>query len=301
MNRLRTTSHVASVDAAPENGALVPGNGHGQTRSIAAENGDPMNTTHVGVFERLAAPFPERCVSFKPQVVQGRNALAIAYLDARVVMDRLDEVLSPGGWQDDYSAMPGGGVKCTLSLKIDGEWISKSDVGSRSDQADEGDQIKAAFSDSLKRAAVRWAVGRYLYHFPKQWVGYDPDRRCFTETPTIPDWALPTDQSSRTQVPPPPTPDQAATVVRANSQSTNPNGGPSDGRALFTWLKQQERTLVEDHRCRPGELVEHVAQAGAAAGHGTQIVRWAPLAVRFGVNAASEFIAQRNGQPDSAA
>ena len=35
------------------------------------------------IFRELAAPFPADEVQFKPQVVKGNRALAIAYIDAR--------------------------------------------------------------------------------------------------------------------------------------------------------------------------------------------------------------------------
>jgi hypothetical protein len=38
----------------------------------------------------LAAPFDRSVVKFKPAVVQGNRALALAYVDARVIQDRLD-------------------------------------------------------------------------------------------------------------------------------------------------------------------------------------------------------------------
>jgi hypothetical protein len=40
------------------------------------------------------------------------------------------------------------------------------DVGGPSEQPDEGDRVKAAFSDALKRAAVKFGIGRYLYRLP---------------------------------------------------------------------------------------------------------------------------------------
>jgi hypothetical protein len=283
-----------------------------------------VNLTEPDTFRRLTAPFPADSVSFKPQAVNGRKALAIAYLDARAVMDRLDDVFGQSGWQDDYEALPGGAVKCTLRLRVGDEWVSKSDVGSRSDQPDEGDQVKAAFSDSLKRAAVKWGIGRYLYHLPKQWVGYDPDRRCFTESPRLPDWALPDGAhaavepkapsvSSTTPATPLASPSQPRTAhqppgppaapashrgsasLPANGTSARPNTPPTEGRSLFRWLKDQEKELVDDRFCRPGELVEHVAQAGAAAGHGTAIVRWNAPAVTHAIDAALDFIARRKG------
>ena len=129
----------------------------------------------------LAEPFDPAEVRFKPAVVTGNRALALAYVDARVVQSRLDEVLGVDGWQDDYECLPDGSVVCRLRLRMGGEWITKVDVGGPSEQPDGGDRLKAAFSDALKRAAVKFGVGRYLYRLPNQWMDYDPQRRQFSE------------------------------------------------------------------------------------------------------------------------
>lgn len=137
----------------------------------------------------LAEPFEESDVSWKPQAVKGSRAMAIAYIDARNVMDRLDAVVGLANWKDEYELVDGG-VVCHLSVKIDGEWIHKSDVGSYSDQPDGGDRLKSAFSDSLKRAAVKFGIGRYLYRLDNQWVDYDPSSKKMA-TPSLPGWARP--------------------------------------------------------------------------------------------------------------
>src|SRR5262249_23519639 len=62
--------------------------------------------------QRLAAPFDPAEVRFKPAVVSGNRALALAYVDARVIQDRLDEVLGVDGWQDDYESLADGSVVC---------------------------------------------------------------------------------------------------------------------------------------------------------------------------------------------
>ena len=95
----------------------------------------------------LTAPFPPDAVHWKPIVVKGNRALAAAYLDARAVMQRLDCVFGVGSWKDAYQPVNGGSVVCTLSVKVDGEWVDKTDVGSPSEQPDSGDKLKAAFSD----------------------------------------------------------------------------------------------------------------------------------------------------------
>jgi hypothetical protein len=160
--------------------------------------------------DALAAPFEPSEVKFKPQSVKGNRAKAIAYIDARLVEDRLDEVVGVGGWQDEYQVLPDGSVVCQLRVKINGEWVTKTDVGSQSEQPDEGDRMKAAFSDALKRAAVKYGVGRYLYRLPSLWVDYDPQKRQFTAPVPLPKWALPKQAAvpaapvgSTTQTPPP--------------------------------------------------------------------------------------------------
>lgn len=144
----------------------------------------------------LTAPFPPDAVHWKPLSVKGNRALAAAYLDARAVMQRLDSVFGVGGWKDAYQLVAGGSVVCTLSVKVDGEWVEKTDVGSPSEQQDAGDKLKSAFSDSLKRAAVRLGIGRYLYRLPRQWCEYDSQRRQFVRPPQLPPWALPATKQS---------------------------------------------------------------------------------------------------------
>lgn len=152
--------------------------------------------------DRLSEPFPAAEVKFKPQSVKGNRAVAMAYIDARLVMDRLDQVVGPGHWQDQYRVLEDGSVVCTLALRVDGEWIDKSDVGSLSAQPDAGDRLKAAFSDALKRAAVKWGIGRYLYRLSAQWVDYDPVKKQFTQKPILPFWAIPEADRARQAGPP---------------------------------------------------------------------------------------------------
>lgn len=152
-------------------------------------------TAGADVTAALAEPFDPSEVRWKPQSVKGNRALAIAYIDARCVQDRLDEVLGVEGWQDDYEVLSDGSVVCRLRVRIGGDWVLKTDVGSLSEQPDGGDRLKAAFSDALKRAAVKLGVGRYLYRLSSQWVDYDPVKKGFPVTPQLPAWARPTPQA----------------------------------------------------------------------------------------------------------
>ena len=118
--------------------------------------------------QKLFAEFPHESVHWRAQSVtkDGDKAMALAYIDARNVMDRLDAICGPANWQDSYTETPKGRLICTLSINIDGVWVSKSDGAGDTDV--EGD--KGAISDALKRAAVKWGIGRYLYDMPTPWV-----------------------------------------------------------------------------------------------------------------------------------
>lgn len=119
------------------------------------------------MFEQLAAEFPRSAVSWRAQTVtkDGTKALALAYIDARDVMDRLDEVCGPENWSDRYE-FHGARTVCYLAIRVNDEWIVKADGAGDSDVEAE----KGAISDALKRAAVKWGIGRYLYHIEAPWV-----------------------------------------------------------------------------------------------------------------------------------
>jgi hypothetical protein len=86
----------------------------------------------------LAAPFDPAAVRRKPTKLTSNRALAAAYIDSPAVQDRLDEVLGVDGWQDDYHCLLDGSVVCRLRSRIDGEWLTKVDVGGPSEQPDGG-------------------------------------------------------------------------------------------------------------------------------------------------------------------
>ena len=50
--------------------------------------------------------------------------------------------------------------------------------------------IKGGLSNAMRRAAVQWGIGRYLYDLPQQWVPVD-DYKQFKVTPRVPDRFLP--------------------------------------------------------------------------------------------------------------
>ena len=134
---------------------------------------------------KLAAPFDPAIVSWRvgPTNQDKTKGMALAYLDARDVMRRLDEVCGAENWQDNYPWSDGKRVVCSIGINIermiarrgtDGlmepvaehEWVWKTDGAGDTDMEGE----KGALSDAFKRAAVKWGIGRYLYDTDSPWV-----------------------------------------------------------------------------------------------------------------------------------
>src|SRR3954470_4052845 len=56
--------------------------------------------------DALTAPFPDDEIEFLPRASANGRALALAHIDARSVMRRLDAVVGPDGWWFDFDVMP---------------------------------------------------------------------------------------------------------------------------------------------------------------------------------------------------
>src|SRR5262249_27826717 len=184
---------------------------------------------------------------FKPQTVSGNRALAVPFVDARVIQDRLDDVLGVMGWQDSYECLPDGAVVCRLRIRLGAEWITKEDVGGQSEQPDEGDRRKAAFSDALKRAAVEVGLGRYLYRLEPQWVDYDRQKRQFVRPPALPASALP--GAGTTEVDPAVvavTEKKGGKAKSAEAEARQGRGKPANGLELHRRLQDKDKQLAQE-------------------------------------------------------
>lgn len=129
----------------------------------------------------LSTPIQDDDVEWKVQTVtngnNGLKALLVPYVTSRAIMARLDEVFGLC-WQDEYKVLDIGGkpgMQCTIIITDpnSGRVITK-----RSDAAEltHIEAIKGGYSDSLKRAAVKFGIGRFLYDLPQQWVQISQQR-----------------------------------------------------------------------------------------------------------------------------
>ncbi|AQQ55329.1 Rad52/Rad22 family DNA repair protein [Planococcus lenghuensis] len=124
------------------------------------------------IMETLKAPFQPSEIEWRVQSAtrnqNGVRLLVVPYITARGIMDRLDAILG-AQWTSTFQQMKIAGKEgfgCSLSIKIGDEWITRTDGAEVSDI----ESIKGGHSNALKRAAVQWGVGRYLYDLPKFWV-----------------------------------------------------------------------------------------------------------------------------------
>jgi hypothetical protein len=157
--------------------------------------------------KRLSDFFAPEDLEFKPITISKKSTpnkgLAAAYITARAIMDRLDAVCGPENWRNEFRAGPDGGVLCGISIRVridydpalipmgshredEWEWVTKWDGAENTDI----EAVKGGLSSAMRRAAVQWGIGRYLYDLPQQWVPVD-DRGRFTEPPRIPPQFLP--------------------------------------------------------------------------------------------------------------
>ncbi|MFO0797471.1 MAG: Rad52/Rad22 family DNA repair protein [Gemmataceae bacterium] len=238
----------------------------------------PVTSEVRSVTDALSAPFEPREIKFKPQMVKNNKALAIAYVDVRLIEDRLDDVLGVENWQDDYDILPDGSVTCRLRIHLGGEWVTKMDVGSPSEQPDGGDRLKAAFSDALKRAAVKFGIGRYLYRLPAQWVDYDPAKKQIVRPPQLPAFATPAPRTTKTG--------PQTTKLEATEK---PAGLPADGAELHRRLQDYDAKLAAQKLSPRGALLAHVTQAGIKAGYSANLTEWSGAAIAFAADAVKAF------------
>jgi hypothetical protein len=125
----------------------------------------------------LFAPFPDKAISWRvgSTTKDKSRGMALAYIDARDVMRRLDDACGAGGWQCEYVDMSNGTICCRIGVQTpSGEWVWKANGGSATGDVDNEKERemaeKGGYSDAFKRAAVLWGVGRYLYDIETPWI-----------------------------------------------------------------------------------------------------------------------------------
>ncbi len=101
-------------------------------------------------------------------------AMVLAYVTNRAIMKRPDDVCGKAGWRNEYRDIPNnGGVECGISIKIDSEWVTKWDAAENT----QVEAVKGGRSGAMKRAAVQWGIGRYLYNLEEGFAQISSDKK----------------------------------------------------------------------------------------------------------------------------
>lgn len=195
-----------------------------------------MSTAFPEIYERLIEPFPDHLIKHRPQ--GGRQ---LAYVDARDVAERLDEVVGFENWWANYIPAEHS-VQCALTIKFpDGSTVTKIDAGGYAGMQDLGDDDKSGYSDAFKRAAVMWGIGRHLYRDAKA-----PQR-----------------VQQRSQQP-------AGAARGSQAEQNTQGGGPkpdTPGRRFFRWLADEGKKL-------DAELVRPIQDWGKRNNVHGKIIDW---------------------------
>lgn len=142
------------------------------------------------MLKQLKDPFDPKFVKWRVGATNKdkTKGIALAYIDSREVKKRLDSVMGLGLWRNRLIPVDGGFIS-EIDLKIDGEWITRSNAAGNT----KVDPIKGGASDAFKRAAATWGIGHYLYYLPNVWVAIKPQGNSYVlaEIPELPDWAKP--------------------------------------------------------------------------------------------------------------
>ena len=132
--------------------------------------------------EELCAPFAAADLEWRIQMAfpDDMRGIAVPYVTNRAIQNRLDSVVGVDHWYNDYKPWHGAGKKesqiCGISIFFeDRGWITKWDGAEDSDI----EPIKGGLSDSMKRSAVQWGIGRILYGMDTVYVDIEKKGKNF--------------------------------------------------------------------------------------------------------------------------
>ena len=160
------------------------------------------------ILAELAKPFSADDIEWRVDRSGETNGnkwiMVIPYVTNRAIQQRLDEVCGMGG-RNTFLPAPNANGKagciCRIEILVDGEWISREDGAPNTERF----AIKGGLSDSMKRSAVNFGLGRYLYRlYGPHFAEIHPQGKHFSflefsgrkervrwNAPKLPGWATP--------------------------------------------------------------------------------------------------------------
>lgn len=182
------------------------------------------------------------------------RGMAIPFITNRAVQDRLDEVCGVDGWKNEFKTLKDtdiiekdGTIKgkkfsylCGISVWSDKHqaWITKWDGAEDTDV----ESLKGGLSSAMKRAAVQFGIGRYLYKMESPWVEIEKKGNSYVikagQEFVLPAWALPGGSGN------PGPGDEKKVFIRTGAQS-NHQSNQSNNQVTKLSEKQINRALAK--------------------------------------------------------
>ena len=166
------------------------------------------------------------------------------------------------------------------------EWVTKWDGAENTDI----EAVKGGLSGAMKRAAVQWGIGRYLYKLEESWInanengayrGKTKDGTPFKwDAPSLPSWALPKSSKSETHSEP-------------KSESK-----PKKSVVRFTDKQKKEMSRWTDGTFSKDELDKFKKQTTVPGANITELVQW--YADEYANRHANKVTAEEEDGVDSA-
>ncbi len=218
-------------------------------------------------FDKLREPFPAADIEWRVarsgKAQSGIWVQVLAYVTNRAIQERLDNVCRPENWRNEFSEWHDAEQLCGISIRVDSEWVTKWD-GAEKTQV-EG--TKGGLSGAMKRAAVQWGIGRYLYYLPspnwadiqehkgshrdrvkykegnqdkEEWVNWNP--------PSLAQWALPGGSGKPGVASPPPSGKPNGTTPKRDKWGPDrkPQGNGTQQPAQPNRDVEQTRNAIAD-------------------------------------------------------
>jgi len=223
---------------------------------------------------KLDEPFSASDIEWRVQqcgiAKSGPWAMVLAYVTNRAIMKRLDDVCGKSGWRNEYRDIPNnGGVECGISIKVGGEWITKWDAAENT----QVEAVKGGRSGAMKRAAVQWGIGRYLYQLEERFATCSVERtngwnkasfkdkktnqytNIWWQTPDLPGWALPAQSTENKS--------DSAQQAEPSDQSTTPEDALKEfgDKAALAQSVAELKAAYKDVWPKLGNSKEHEVRA----------------------------------------
>lgn len=244
---------------------------------------------------KLREPFPANDIEWFIGVTSKdkTTGLAIPFITNRAVQDRLDEVCGVDGWKNEFKQIRGEETRnpdgtitnrishlCGISVWSEerGEWITKWDGADDTDI----EALKGGLSSAMKRAAVQFGIGRYLYKMDSPWVEIEPIGKSYRMKPgqtlILPSWALPGGSGH-----PMAGEEKAVRVQSGNRWNSAP---PQQANSNQAAPAQQPSSNSPARRLSDKQINRARVKAAAAGKTQEDIVKW--ISTKYGVESIEQ-------------